>query len=148
MPAYSQSTTRSRVPSSRKFAFRDRRPVVERPEHCGHPREQLGLGHPLRGRRRTLDEACHEPALRLDERDDVRSDPCRSGRPRRGELDAAVDAEQARVLPGDTQDVELTVDLEISTLRLWFVMPPPRTSALALWPGQTRSTASSRALMP
>ena len=35
-----------------------------------------------------------------------------------------------------------------STLRLWFVIPPPRTSTRASRSGQTRSTASWRALTP
>ena len=35
-----------------------------------------------------------------------------------------------------------------STLRLWFVIPPPRTSNARSRPGQTRSTAAASSLMP
>ena len=69
------------------------------------PREHLGLAHPLDGRDLALDEPGHEPALRLDEGDDLRPDADRRCRQRGRVLDAAVDAEQVGVLAGDPQDV-------------------------------------------
>ena len=88
------------------------------------------LAHALQRRSRARDEARHEPALGLDELDDLRPDTrarrrpasrparrfgrCRGGpcpSPRRG----------ARRRSPST-----------STLRLWFVIPPPSTSTRAL----------------
>ncbi len=86
------------------------------------------LAHPLERRDLARDESCHEPALRLDERDDLGPDAERGGRLGRRELDRAVDPEQAGVLP---RDPEHEASPSTSTFRLWFVMPPPSTSTRA-----------------
>ena len=81
----------------------DRSPAVEGVERGRDALELRGLTEALGRRDRPLDEARHEPALRLDEVDDVGTDAGRLGRPRRRELDRAVDAEKIGVPPRHAQ---------------------------------------------
>ena len=63
-----------------------------------------------------VDESCHEPALGLDERDDLRADAECCGCFGRRELDGAVDPEQAGVLPRDAKNEALPVDLDLQVV--------------------------------
>ncbi len=81
-----------------------RRPVMEGTERRGDPAELLRLAERLGRGDRPVDEAGHEPALRLDEVHDLGADAgCRGGAGR-GQLDRPVDPEQIGVLPRDAQD--------------------------------------------
>src|SRR5581483_4576724 len=89
-------------------AAADRRPFVE----SAKQRRRVG------GRDATdlaFDEASDEVALRLDERDDVRTDSEGRGSERCSVLDATVDTEQLGVLPADPEDerVAAGADLEV-----------------------------------
>ena len=68
----------------------------------------------------------HEPALGLDESDDLRADTECCGRlpSPRARRERSI-PEQAGVLPADAEHEQLSAD---STYRLWFVIPPPSTS--------------------
>ena len=97
-------------------APRDRGAVVERTQRTADPVEGLRLAHSFQRRDLALDEAGDEPAFRLDEVDDLRTDPERRCRPRRLELDGAVDAEQVRVLPCHTEHIGLAVELDLDVV--------------------------------
>ena len=84
-------------------APRDRRPAVEGAERGRDAFELCGLAEALGRRDRAVDEPGDEPALRLDEADDVGADARRLCRARRRELDRAVDAEEVGVLSCDPQ---------------------------------------------
>ena len=94
----------------------NRRAVVERAKRRGDAAQELRRAHRLEQRDLAFDEARDEPALGLDEGDHLGAD-AELGRPlRRRELDRAVDAEQARVLAGDAEDVDLAVDLDLEVV--------------------------------
>ena len=83
-------------------AARDRPAAVEGVDRIGDAPQLCRLPEALGRRDRPVDEARHEPPLRLDEVDDLGADPELVGGPRRGELDGAIDPEQVRVAPRDT----------------------------------------------
>ena len=58
----------------------------------------------------------------------------------------AVDPEERSVAAGDAQDD--TTRRRASTLKLWFVMPPPSTATRASSPGQMRATIASTSMVP
>ena len=95
---------------------RNRRPAVHRAERLRDPAERLRLTERLGPDDLSADEARDEVPLRLDERDHLR--PHADGG--RGErclvLDAAIDAEQLRVLAADAKHVGAVVerDLEVA----------------------------------
>ncbi len=89
---------------------------MECAQGAGNALQHRGLAHALQRRDLTLDEACDEPALGLDELDDLGPDAERRGGLGRGELDRAVDAEEAGVLPRDAQHELLAVDLDLQVV--------------------------------
>ena len=121
-----------------------RRPVVKSSQRLRDSPQELRLAHPLGRRHLAVEEARHEPSLGLDERDHVRADPGRRGRlgsPRARPRDRSRGARCPFPATRRTKRSPST-----STLRLWFVMPPPSTSTRATRPGHTRSTAASSSL--
>ena len=92
-------------------AARDRRALVDaaagrpRPRRAASPAWRSSSG----GDRPALDEARHEPALGLDEADDLGPDAGLGGDQRRAVLDVAVDAEELRVVAAEAQDERVAV---------------------------------------
>ena len=78
-------------------------PGVDGAQGGGDAAKGRRLAHPLERRDLALDEPRHEPALGLDEVDDVRPHPHRRGGARRLELDRPVDPEQLGVLARDPE---------------------------------------------
>ena len=77
---------------------------MEASERLHHPLELTGR------HRAALDEASDEPALGLDEADDLGADARLGGGERGAVLVGAVDAEQLGVLAADPQHERLAVD--------------------------------------
>ena len=88
---------------------------------------------------RALHEARHEVALRLEEPNDLGPDS-ELAAARGRVLHLALDPEELRVLAADPRT---NSSPSTTTLKLWFVMPPPSGSTSGPAPGQTRSTMSS-----
>ena len=106
---------------------------MKRTQRAGDTGQHHRLAHPLERRDRAGHEPRHEPALGLDESDDLRADTECCGSFRRRELDGTVDPEQAGVLARHAEHEQLSADFDLQVV----VRDPPAEHlepGAATWP--------------